>query len=135
MFCSGLARLNSMDNLKVLLQALMLLLMKLPMMKKRFLDREGEPEDYDWLEALAEAANGALAVEHDRARSSVSSSNSSSIPKEPAVKRLKLWALSAPAHATRLLHQGRRGCAALSEADAALTDADLEQRLLTLPTL
>ena len=50
-----------------------------------------------------------------------------------AVKRLKLWALSGAVHVSRVAHQGRRGCPALSEADEAITEADLEERLLAMP--
>ena len=50
-----------------------------------------------------------------------------------AIKRLKVWALSGPGHENRVSHQGRRGCPALSEADAALTDADLDRQVLAIP--
>ena len=52
---------------------------------------------------------------------------------DDAVKRLKLWALSAPSHGTKLEHQGRRGLPVLSEEDAARTQEWLDRQVALMP--
>ena len=52
---------------------------------------------------------------------------------DDAVKRLKLWALSAQDHATKLEHQGRRGLPVLSEGDAERSHEWLDRQVALMP--
>ena len=52
-----------------------------------------------------------------------------------AIKRLKLWCLSAAAHPTKQSHQGARGAPRLTDAERELSDEQLDERLELLPAV